>query len=109
LNLVRSLFKLRLESGGQVADTTEPVLLQTCITEFSICWCFPVAESVWTCIALLEAIQEATEVSTVTSADSFEILNLVFEGESSADCFLRSVSENAYMGWGKKAKRICST
>lgn len=98
LNLIQNLFKPRLESGGQVG----PVLLRTCITEFSICWCFPAAESMCPCIALLEPIQEVIEVSVVTSIDSFE--SLVFEGESSADHFLRTVSENPWMGWGKKAK-----
>lgn len=44
------------------------------------------------------------EVSIVTSVDSFEIPNLVFEGESSADCFLRTAFDNAWMRWGKKAK-----
>lgn len=104
LNLIQTLFKPRLESGGQVEYTTEPVLLRTCITEFSICWCFPAAESMCPCIALLEPIQEVIEVSVVTSIDSSGILSLVFEGESTADRFLRTVSENTWMGWGKKAK-----
>lgn len=104
MNLIKILFKPRLGSGGWIEYSTEPVLLRTCITEFSICWCFPAAESVCPCIALLEAVQEVIEVSVVSSIDSFEILNLVFEGEGSADCFLTTASDNPWMGWGKKAK-----
>lgn len=98
------LSKLRLGSGGQVEDATGPVLLRTCITEFSICWCFPAAKSLCPCITLLEAVQELIELSIVTSVDSVEILNLAFEGESSAGYFLRAVPDNPWMRWGKKAK-----
>lgn len=102
-------FKPGLESGGQVEDTPEPVLLRACIPESHICWCFPAAEHVCPCVTLLEAIQAVTGVSVVTSIHSFGILNPGSEGESSAGCLLRTVPGNPWMGWGRRAEWICST